>query len=144
VTRLEVLHGLEAKLARPIVRGGVEGLEQVAHVITGVDTLDDGSGDPPAAATQAGKPQRSGLPRAPAELVHLVAGLLPEERSKLPIGAGGKWMSRADACVATCVVWLRFDSHTMTSGGSMLHWAAKPTRQPARSVPSVVVTMAIG
>ena len=27
-----------------------------------------------------------------------------------------------------------FDSHTMSSGGSMLHWAANPTRHPARSV----------
>jgi len=113
-------------------------------VITGVDPLDDGSGDPPTAAGQAGKPPRAGHPRAPAELVHLVAGLLPEEGSKVPIGAGGKVdeQSRRLRSHLRGVVALRQRHHD--ERGSMLHCAAKPTRQPARSVPSVVVSMAIG
>ncbi len=56
----------------------------------------------------------------------------------------GKWTSRLVAAAATRVVWLRLDIHTMSSGGSMLHWARKPIRQPARSVPSLVVTTTMG
>ncbi|HSH22944.1 MAG TPA: hypothetical protein VK975_02675 [Acidimicrobiales bacterium] len=56
----------------------------------------------------------------------------------------GKWTSSPEAPRATRVVWLRLDIHTMSNGGSMLHCAVNPTRHPAASLPSVVVTMTIG
>lgn len=64
--------------------------------------------------------------------------------------ASARW-SRDSRCTvryaaprATRYVWFAVDSQTTKRGGSMEHWEAKPTRQPARAPSAAAVTTYTG
>src|SRR4051812_43447152 len=68
----------------------------------------------------------------------------PNRLASSPCSHDGKWTTSVVADDATRYVWFLFDSHTMNRPGSIEHWLANPTRQPARSPPAAVVTISIG
>ena len=144
MTRFQVLDLLEPELAGPLPGRPVEDVEQVADVVAGVEALDDVAGQPPGAVLQPGDTVGSGCPPARANLSTSSPVVVPKRAASSIWSRAGKCTSRVDARYATRAVRFFFDSQTTNRGGSMLHWATKPTRHPARSSPSPVVTIAIG
>lgn len=112
----------------------------IAQLVAG----EDRAGEPVVARGQDRQAVRPLAPLAAGELVYLVAGGSAEELGEVLGRAGTKWTARALARMATRQVRFLSERQTRKRGGSMLHWVAKPSRQPARSSPARVVAMNIG
>jgi hypothetical protein len=143
MSRPQAADVLEVELAFERSGGRRERLDQERDVVADVEPVQHPPGEP----LPAGLQHRAGRVRvsaAAAELVHGVAGRLSEQRRQRPVLGAERVGDQSGGPGATGTVWLRRERHSRNRVGSMLHWVAKPTRQPARSQPASAVTISMG
>lgn len=113
-------------------------------MITGREATEDAARKPIATPREHRRVLRPFAPLARRELLDLVARLAAEQLSEICASLGTMWTTSVSAFSATANVRFLSDRHTKNRGGSMLHWVANPTKQPAIRSPAAAVTMNIG